>query len=93
MDANDGTERMVPLVTSNSTITIPPRKTVIRIDNDDDEELDEVDDLQLQFEVKLSLINQQQHTDDNNSQNVLFRCIELYIWGNKAPVMVLELLQ
>ena len=37
---------------------ISSRKTVIRIDNDDDEELDDVDDLQLQFEVKLSLIYQ-----------------------------------
>ena len=31
------------------------RKTVIRIDNEDDEELDDIDELQPQFEVNLIL--------------------------------------
>ena len=42
-----------PIISNKTATEILPRKTVIRIDADDDEELDDIDDCQIQFEARI----------------------------------------
>ena len=42
-----------PIISNKSATDLLPRKTVIRIDADEDEELDDIDDCQIQFEARV----------------------------------------
>ena len=42
-----------PIISNKSATELLPRKTVIRIDADEDEELDDIDDCQIQFEARI----------------------------------------